>query len=358
MTGKRAFKKPSIRDVARLADVSVTTVSHVVSQTPGYSAETIKKVRDAIDALNYVPSYAANGLRQRSTRTIGVCAIDPFETDDRDLATFSDRLWSGILKEADDNHYKVMHFPRSIRDSHDAGEFLNGQIDGLIICASRFDNRPATAARAGLPVIMVARSYDVPEGIVSVAIDERQVVRLGLEHLRSLGHRRIAYVAGPAQEATGEDGHSSSDDVARARLEAYLEWMGEHVTDFPPVYVATTNWKEADFRPVLRSWMEHLRPTAVMVCSDSLARGLVHDAIGLGIQVPVDLSVIGIDNERESARLDPPLTSIEVPIQWVGRMAVRRLLERLGDDALPLESLAPDVRVFVRRSTAPAREIA
>lgn len=354
MPEKRAFKKTSIKDVARRAAVSVTTVSHVVSQTPGYSAETIKRVKDAIEELNYVPSYAANGLRQRSTKTIGVCATDPFERNGRDLGTFSDRLWAGILEEADLNRYKVMHFPRAIRESEDAGEFLNGQIDGLIICAHRYDRRPALIAHAGLPVVMVARTFDIPDGVRSVATDERVIVERGLDHLFALGHRRIAYVAGPAFEVEPTDVEALSfDDVARARLSAYEAWMKGRVPEFAPLWSLTKGWDREDLTETLRGWMVESTPTAVFACSDAMARSVLDAASALGIDVPSRLSVLGIDNERESAFLQPSLSSIEVPVHDLGRLAVQTLLHSLRGDSVSPDFEIPTPEVLYRASTGP-----
>ncbi|MBC8065346.1 MAG: LacI family DNA-binding transcriptional regulator [Chlorobia bacterium] len=354
MAEKHAFKKPSIKDVARKAEVSVTTVSHVVSKTPGYSADTIRRVREAIEALNYVPSYVANGLRQKSTKTIGVCATDPFERSGRDLGTFSDRLWAGILEEADLNRYKVMHFPKSIRESDEAGEFLNGQIDGLIMCASRDDKRPAVIAGAGLPVVMLARTFNVPEGVYSVATDERLVVEKGMEHLYALGHRRIAYIAGPAYKVESAEGPNVFfDDVARSRFESYEAWMRRNVSEFAPVSQMTKEWDAEDLTDTLKGWMQTVSPSAVFACSDVMARAVLEAAKILGIDVPGQLSVVGIDNERESAFVDPPLSTIEVPIYSLGRLAVHKLLSALRGTSAPADFVIPAPELLARSSSGP-----
>ncbi len=357
MTEKRLFKKPSIKDVARLAEVSVTTVSHVVSKTPGYSAETVKKVREAIEALNYVPSYTANGLRQRSTQTIGVCAADPFVSTGRRVGSFADRLWGGILEEADVNQFKVLHFPRYLQESEDAGEFLNGQIDGLIICANRYDRRPATAAQAGLPVVLVARTYDVPDGVKSVAVKEAEIISAGMAHLYHLGHRRIAYVAGPAFEVTPSDIEPLSfDDVARARLEAYQSWMRDNNPEYTPLWTLTAGWDPVDLTDTVRGWMERSAPTAIFACSDVMAKQVILAARSLGIGVPGRLSVLGIDDERDSALFDPPISSIEVPIHTLGRLAVRTLISTLRGHPDPATIAVPAPEVHKRSSTGPCQE--
>lgn len=354
MPENRSFKKPSIRDVAKLASVSVTTVSHVVSETPGYSEETVRRVKEAIKTLNYVPSYVAKGLRQKSTRTIGVCARDPFEHGGGDMYSYPDRLWAGILAEADQNQYKVMHFPKSVRESEDAGEFLNGQIDGLIICASRHDQRPALAARAGLPVVMVARYFDLPEGVGAVAADEESIVRCGLRHLFALGHRRIAFVAGPASEQHPEfPVQNEVDDVADSRLRSYRHWMAEHCPEEQLRWVTTPNWEGADLDAPVKRWVDE-GVTAVFGANDTLARHVLDVARLSKVKVPNDLSVLGIDNDLTCNITYPPLSSIDVPIQQIGRLAVRSLLQTMqGAPAARHHLDLSDLEVIVRSSTGP-----
>lgn len=357
MADTRAFRKPSIKDVAKLASVSVTTVSHVVSGTPGYSAETVQKVREAIEQLNYVPSYVAKGLRQKATRTIGVCARDPFETGDRDSFSFPDRLWAGVLSEADREHYKVLHFPTSIRDSEDASEFLNGQIDGLIICASRYDQRPAAVAKAGLPVVMVARYFDIPEGISSVSTHEEAVIGHGLEYLRDLGHRKIAYVAGPAVDLGLKTGETP-DDVAESRLEGYQAWMSDRVPSEAPLWAVTRNWEGDDLTETVREWVFDTGVTAVFAANDRLARWVLRAAENLGIDVPDRLSVLGIDNDQGCNTSNPPLSSIDLPIHEVGHRAVRVLLSMMQGGApehRKVDLLA--LEVTVRGSTGPCPKL-
>jgi LacI family transcriptional regulator len=326
----------------------------VVSGTPGYSAETIRKVRDAIEQLNYVPSYAANALRKRSTRTIGVCARDPFEIAGRDSHSFPDRLWAGILKEADLSHHKVMHFPGAIRESDDAAEFLNGQIDGLIICASRYDERPATLAKAGLPVVMVARYFDLPAGVGSVATDESAIVAHGLGYLHRLGHRQIAYVAGPAMDTGTWSAESPNpDDVAEARLKGYQDWMETHAPDVEPRWVTTPSWEGADISDTIRGWAEQ-GVTAVFGGNDNLARWVLDAASSLGIAVPDRLSVLGIDNDQTCNFTNPPLSSIDIPIHEIGRRAVRELLAMMRGEAPTHHRIdLHGLEVTLRASTGP-----
>lgn len=353
MNTGRTYKKASIRDVARLASVSPTTVSHVASGMPGYAPETVEKVQKAIKELNYVPSYVAKGLRQKSTRTIGVCAYDPYIDGPSEHRNFSARLWSGIVKEADVQGYKILHFPQSIRDSEDASDFLNGQIDGILMCVNRRDQRPALVAKAGLPVVMVARTRELPEGVGGVAMDEARVVRMGLDYLSDMGHERIAYLAGPAYMTEGADGDLQTfDDVAWKRLEGVQEWYAQHRPgEDCPVFICG-GWEPTNLVSTITQWVRRHRITAILGANDTFAVAAINAAAAIGLKVPDELSVLGIDNDFSLTATTPSLSSIEIPVQEVGRESVRLLLAALEGQPLgPRLVGSAGLEVVIRDST-------
>lgn len=355
MPENRPFKKPSIRDVARQAEVSVTTVSHVASGVGGYSDETVRKVKRVIEELNYVPSYATNALKRVATKTIGVCASDRYSTPSPDKWAFSDRLWSGIIEEADKRGYKVLHFPKVIRESQLASEFLNGQIDGLLICCEWDDPRPTQVAKAGLPVVTMARAYEVPEGVAAVTVDEHFVVCAGLNHLASHGHTSISYIAGPAHDVLDEQGQARvRDDIARARLDAYCSWMRKNLPHCTPRWFATEDWSPGDLTDNLRLWITEGAPSAILAANDTVARRAIEAATRMGLRVPEDISILGIDNNPDQVEFEPRLSSVDVPFQEIGRYSVRVLIDLLkgGNASQHLIDL-PTLEVIQRTSTGP-----
>ncbi|MCG9895043.1 MAG: LacI family transcriptional regulator [Fimbriimonadaceae bacterium] len=353
----RRYRKATIRDVAAEAKVSMTTVSHVVSGASGYSEATIAKVREAIAKLNYVPSFAAKGLRQAATQTIGVCATDPFHQDQMSESLFSRRLWRGILDEADECGYSIIHFPRKVREEAEPSFFLNGLLDGLIMTAVELDRRPALVAESGLPVVVVSPRFEVVPPLACVEADEDSAIRLGLERLWELGHRRIAHLSGPADTVI-RDGVPVylADGVASARKEAFANWMTQRGIDPAPMLLSAGAWRPGEGCPDLAEWLRRVRPTAVFAANDELAWGVIRAARSLGLEVPRDLSVIGIDDDIPDPSEPLRLTTIRIPVVEIGRTAMRTILAVLrGEDQPGRRTVLPVTDLLDRDTTAPAQ---
>lgn len=354
---ERAYKKPTIKDVAAAASVSITTVSHVVSGVPGYSAETIKKVRQAIQELNYVPSYVARGLRQRATNTIGVCSDDPYDRSDEFGSTFSRLFWRGILDEADRLDQSILHFPESVRNGHNPGPFLNGQIDGVIMTANHLDNRPRLVAQAGLPVVIVARSYDIPEQAGLVTVSERSIVELGMSYLWDLGHRRIAHLSGPRTDIF-ENGDLvvTADDVAISRHENFVSFLRARNAYEPNLeFSAGRTWGVQVLPDAFVPWFRTTMPTALFCANDLIADAARRTLAALGVNVPGDVSIIGIDDDPIGISREPHLTTIRVPVEEVGAASVRAVLAiGAGQSAATQRHEIPATDLVIRASTGPA----
>src|SRR5579862_7113749 len=164
----RQFRKATIKEVAARSGVSTTTVSNFVSgNTNVCSLETAERIREAITALQYVPSSLTRGLRQRAARTIGVCLPNPLDPGVSFGYSFLARIWRGIVQAADLADYALLHYPASIRESESGSVFLDGRVDGILL--STGDNvRAEQLAAAGMPTILLTRSLDIPEGCGAV----------------------------------------------------------------------------------------------------------------------------------------------------------------------------------------------
>lgn len=357
---ERAYKKATIKDVAAAASVSITTVSHVVSGVPGYSAETVRKVRAAIQQLNYVPSYVARGLRQRATNTIGVCSDDPYDRSDGPGGTFSRQFWRGILDEADRLDQSILHFPRAVRNGTHPEPFLNGQIDGVIMTANHLDNRPRLVAQAGLPVVIVARSYDIPDQAGLVKVSERSIVELGMNFLWELGHRRIAHLTGPHQDIY-ENGELrvTADDVAVARLEHYEGFMRLREAWNPHLlFNGTREWGVQVLPDEFIPWFRINRPTALFCANDLIADAARRSLAALGIDVPGEVSILGIDDDPVGIMREPHLTTIRVPVEEVGAASVRAVLAiGAGQSAASQRYEIDATELVVRASTGPMSSV-
>jgi LacI family transcriptional regulator len=360
----RQFRKATIKEVAARAGVSTTTVSNFVSGHKNVcSSETAERIRQAISALHYVPSSLTRGLRQSASTTIGVCLPNPLDADVSFGFFFLERLWRGIMEQADAENYSLLHYPRSVRYDSGISAFLDGRVDGLLLHAH--DNaRAVHLTAAGMPTVLVTLSLEIPEGCGAAWADEAQTVHLALQHLWDLGHRRIAHIAGPlGARAAGlagaaDAGNASGADIAIQRLNGYRAWMRARQGEDPALIAYAQEWAAPRAEQFLQIWRSLERPpTAVFCANDAQALDVIAAAQRMGWRVPEALSVVGVDNSHEARDCDPPLTSVEVPIDGVGREAMRALLGLIrGAPVEQCRVALPVTDLIVRRSTAERRK--
>jgi Transcriptional regulators len=363
--GSRRYRKSTIKDVARRAGVSTTTVSVFVSGRESVcSPQTAERIRAAVAALHYTPSSLISAAQTKVTRTVGVCVRSPLDPLILDGNGFFERLWRGITAAADAEDYSLLHYPRSVRDA-DPGRvepFLDGRVDGVLFHAHESENtRPGRVARAGMPTVLLTRSQDLPEHCGAAWADEAQAVDLALSHLWELGHRRIAHVAGPVgrEDDAPEAGDLRVDDVALLRLHAYEAWVRRRGA-FRPEWLAYAGaWHADEVRAaqIVATWRAlPWPPTAVLCANDAIAAAVVRATLGAGWSVPGDLSVVGVDNAGAARESAPPLTTVDVALESVASEGFRCLLRLLG--GAPLEACRvalPVSKLVVRASTAPPR---
>jgi len=355
----RRFPKPTLKDVARKAGVSVTAVSLVVSGRQDIcSAATAERIRAAVAELNYTPNSLAGGVQGRLRSTVGICMAHPLSGDDVLYGIpFFARLWRGILAEADASGYCTLSYPANVRTSQGSTDLLlDGRVDGILFHTMSYDNaRTARIAAAGMPLVLLNRSLELPEGCATVFSDDAEVTDLALTHLWGLGHRRIAHLAGPVEGGPGaHPDREWADDAALRRLNAYHSWMEVRGVAAPELVGHARAWIATHVSAILDHWMALPEPpTAVYCANDILVLAVIAEAGKRGLQVPRDLSVVGVDNS-DAARDGPiPLTTIEVPIERMGREGMQTLLRLL--QGAPLEACRTAVSgatIVVQSSTA------
>jgi LacI family transcriptional regulator len=253
----------------------------------------------------------------------------------------------------------MLHYPLSVRSGNNSDAFLDGRVDGLLFHG--LDGvRAQKVLRAGMPAVMLARSYDLPDGCGAAYADEDQTVGLALDHLFSLGHRRIAHLAGPVRSLPGTTAGAESiksDDTALQRLEAFTARM-KTAGDYDPLLIGYADaWHDTNHKvlSIVKAWLESPhRPTAILCANDALACAVVAAAASLDVSIPKSLSVVGIDDSPEAREAAIPLTSVCVPVEEVGRQAVRSLLCVMGGEPAEACRVAvPVTEIVVRGSTAP-----
>ena len=348
------YRKSTIKDVAAQAGVSTTTVSVFVSGRAAVcSPETAERIKTAIRTLHYTPSSLTQGLRQRATRTIGICLWGGVASLFQFGYGFEHDFLRGVMAEADERDYSLLYYPASVRDSTSCDAFLDGRVDCVLYATPDGNTRKEKLVAAGLPVVSVWQSEGVPSGCGFVDADERDVVHLALSHLWDLGHRRIAHLPGPVA-LRPEAGVHNIDTIARQRFDAYRAWQSERGGFDPALTAEAQTWEAGNAREALTAWRGLPEPpTAVFCANDTLALSALTLAPEFGWSVPETLSVVGVDNVPMAGQIWPGLTTVEVPVEQVGREAVRAVLALLdGRPADECRVVVPVSTLIVRGSTS------
>ena len=324
----------TIRDVARHAGVSMTTVSHVVNGTRTVSAEGRRRVEQAIEALGYVPSAVARSLKKQSTRTVGMMIPNSSNPYFAELArSVEDRCFAAgytlVLCSTDDDARRQSVYLQVLSER---------RIDGLIVVSTGRDAElRQMLAGLTMPFVLVDREIAEPDCDL-VETGHLNGGLLATRHLLSLGHERIACIGGPPGLAPSDqriDGwRLAFTELGRAQARDGMLWRG----DF------TSQGGYEAMHAIARS---SVAATAVFVCNDLMAIGALRAAHECGARVPDELSVVGFDDIELSAYTSPPLTTVAQPKGRIGALAVDMLLERISGRRSEGRKvvLAPELRV-------------
>lgn len=322
----------TIADVARLAGVATSTVSRALTHPGRVSAATTKRVEEAAKALSYTPSSQARSLTSGRTGTVALVVPDIANPFYFDLIRGSQRQlraagYAQVLVDTEESQ----------EIEADTLDLMRKSADGVILVASRLDDAQLSEAATRQPIVTINR--DLPD-VPSVIIDTPSGVVQALTHLRSLGHRHVAYVSGPAS--------SWSSAHRWTALQEAAESSGMQVTLVGP-WTPTSEAGAAAADAVSTG-----DATACIVFNDLLAIGMLQRFAERGIRVPDDISVVGTDDIFGSDFCHPPLTTVDAPIEEAGRAAVTMLLSRLDSQSRPRMRTVLPTHVRIRQSSGPA----
>jgi LacI family transcriptional regulator len=305
----------TIHDVARAASVSVATVSRVLNGKGPVREETQRRIRTVVERLRYSPHGAARSLITRKTNTLGVLLPDLY-------GEFFSEVIRGIDSCARERGYHLL-----VSGSHsDRTEIeavlraTRGRVDGLIVMSPELDARSLERNLTdGLPIVLLngvgdGRRFD------SIRVDNYGGALVMVRHLISLGHRRIAHVAGPAGNQDAAERRRGYRDAMRS---VSGRWSRE-------LAIAGDFREEAGYQAGrhLLDWKNP--PTAVFAANDAMAIGLLAAFQERHVRVPQDLAVAGFDDIPIARFATPPLSTVRVPIAELGARATRRLLQTLS----------------------------
>lgn len=333
----------TIKDVAALAGISYTTVSHVLNKTRPVSEHVRLKVEAAIAELDYVPSAVARSLKARSTATIGLLvpnSVNPYFAElARGIEDACERNgYCVILCNSDDNPQKQRSYLRVL---------LEKRIDGLIV-ASVGEERDLLDSLASVrtPMVIVDRVLDGVDADL-VRIDHEQGAYLATRHLLDLGHVDIACINGP--EGTS---------VAKMRLAGFRRALSEAGARLREGRVVHSDFTSLGGYGAAALLLRGERPTAIFAGNDMIGMGVLRAAAERNISVPGELSVIGFDDIQMCQYVYPALTTVGQSIGDLGELAASLLLRRIaGPGAAPAEQRVVAPKIVLRESTGPSPDL-
>ncbi|MCC5475104.1 LacI family DNA-binding transcriptional regulator [Streptomyces sp. NPDC059680] len=334
----RSSTRPTSRDVAQAAGVSQAAVSLVLGDKwrGRVSAATAERVRDAARELGYRPNLAARNLRLGHTRTV-LLVVPALTTE------FFAGVYTGAARVAAENGFGVVLYPspEGIGPARDPFASAQAALDGVIASSMAAD--ALTAIRGDqLPLVMLDSDPDGSLGAATVNLDIADGFRQVTDHLLTLGHRRILHLAA---------------DVPSWTFEVRARELATRMAAVPGTHVRTTR-APISIEGALTATESALtapgpRPTAVVCDDDKLAAGAYKALRRLGLRVPDDVSVTGVDDLGLATAIDPELTTVRLDAELFGERGMQALLAVL--EGRQPESGDIPVRLVVRGSTAPPR---
>lgn len=338
----------TIFDVAKKANVSVSTVSRILSGTEtqiSFSEDTRQRVVQAARDLDYSPNPVARALRGKATNVLGLivrAVDDPFYAQliEAISSVSKEHGCDLMLGYAESDPETALVLSEILDPRRCDGLFVVGDVgssqEEQVVFAEVERSHPRIA-------ILCLGSY-LPDKGLSISVDNRKGALLALDYLFRLGHREMAFL------------HGSRVGDLRERLEAYAEFMAGRLGGAGAEYIQSdTNSYVGGYQAMKRVLSLPAPPTAVFAADDRMAIGALKAASDMAYQVPRDVSVIGFDDIEASAYMNPSLTTIRQPIAEIGRRAVELVLEKVAENSVfdTAQQILMEPELVIRESCGP-----
>jgi LacI family transcriptional regulator len=326
----------TLEQVANAAGVSIPTASRALHGTYPVAKSTKLRVLQAAENLCYRPNIVARSLRTEQTYTIGIVVDDigsPFSPlIIRGIQDYlQEHAYFSIIVNADRNpdiETKALH------------DLISRSIDGIILVESYLRGANPALDLANKPYVFVHRLFSggAPN---SITADESFGAHLAMEHLTSLGHRRIGHISGP-------EGWDATVD----RLAAYREVLAQQALDYDPELVREGDWGMESGLAATRALLSlPQRPTAIFAANDPMAFGALHAVQEAALRVPDDIAVIGYDDQQIARLSRPSITTVTLPCYDMGLASAQLLIGLLDGQGLPAQPIRLRGNLIVRQSS-------
>ncbi len=335
----------TLEEIATLAKVSRSTVSRVINNDPNVSDVTRERVKQVIEQINYHPKMAARRLAGGHTGVIGLLVPMGIST------LFKDPFFSLIVQGVSSacnaaNHTAMLWLAEPEYERRTVREFLhNHVIDGAIIASMLIDDPLLKALIEGdLPFILIGR-YPASADVSYVDVDNQNAAFENVSYLARMGYNRIATITGPLNMIAGFD-----------RLEGYTKAMRHYGLPVDEGMIVEADFSEQGGYLAMRKLLP-CKPEAVFVASDTMAIGAMQAVKDAGLLIPEDIAITGFDDMPFAASSSPALTTIRQPIQFMGSMAVRTLIDMIDHPSASHHHIILPTELVIRASSRSPRFI-
>ena len=307
----------TIKDVAKMAGVSTTTVSHVINKTRFVAKETEEAVMQAIKSLKYSPSAVARSLKVNTTKSIGMI-----------VTTSESPYFAEIIHAVEDHCYRQGYSLFLCNTQNDPEKIKNHvemltkkRVDGLLVMCSEYTQHSLDVLSGFSSVPMVVMDWGPNADTDIIEDNSFNGGYIATKHLIDCGHKAIGLIAGELDKTT-----------ARTRYEGFVKAMNEANLPIHENWILEGFFEPEDgYECMNRILVQDNLPTAVFCCNDVMALGAISAITEKGLRVPDDISIIGYDNIHSSRFYAPPLTTIHQSKSRLGAQAVNLLFERIAN---------------------------
>lgn len=334
----------SIKDVASVSNVSLTTVSLILNNDDArISQPTRERVLKAIEDLGYRPNRLAQGLQNRRSRILAILVP---QLNHAFADPYFGELISGAYDRATRAGYKILleaASPAFVRRKLFLDLFDRCFVDGMLFLGATDEHRFIHQFRDRRHPFIVVNN--IRPDVDYVVADYVSAGQLAADHLVELGHRRVGMIHGAAEVET-----------ARQLRASFANRLLHHEIQLPPDCSEDGLYTEEGGAQAAGRLVErHPELTAIFTGNDRMAAGAIQRLLDLGRRVPADVSVIGCDDLHHARFVTPSLTTIRMPLYELGRRSCQQLIDRLRGQDVPCQEVVP-VELVVRQSTGPARQ--
>jgi LacI family transcriptional regulator len=338
------LRKPTIKDVAAQAEVSLKTVSRVVNDESGVHARTRERVQQAIARLGYLPDQSARSLRTAQSYAIGLLYDNP-------NPYYVIAMQSGVLSVCRETGYGLQIHPCDSSSKNLANEIVelvqHARLAGIVLAPPMSERQPLVdelVAQGIRLVRIVSAATDPQGGSACVYVDDRDAAYEITQHLIQLGHARIGFLWGGKSHRSSWERHKGYEKrCAITASPSTRIWWSKAITF------------DDGFRGARRLLALPQPPTAIFGSNDEIAAGVLAAARSGGLNVPYDLSIAGFEDSPFSKQSWPPLTTAKQATEEIARHAARRLLDEIREQPGHTRNEGFSPELVVRGSTAPPR---